>query len=456
MRSYFYILVFCLTSFFSNAQENTEPEIIWGNTCYYNLNIGESIYYNSIEIKLLEIEHLFNKIKVDDDTLWMQVSQRTLPVGACSKRLFVADNKNLKAIDDDGKLHGLLTKDALICLSEQNKSMLNEHDYFFPVSFNDGFLWNAEEDSYMFSYLGKNNAGKYESFTGIGIDLHDARGIQKHWIVALEKSTVVWVEDKKQDKMDKQACVLLKSGTDLGIYYVYDALFKNNIEVKKGQKLVRGELIGTAWGDENWGHLQFAVVKSDSVPSYANRYHNTLNFFPQFYDLYFNLSYSFPKSFTRGKLDFGKASQYNRNQKNLHSFEEYSGKGWLLGKWNKVGKVESIARHKEGNARLRKVLFAGERAKSTNPNNYFDYEINVKNGVYRVRAKVGDLFFPSWQKIDFEGVKAATYSLDAGEQKWTTERVVKITDRKLTVRIYIDSENNKVAGLSEIVFQRAY
>jgi len=62
----------------------------------------------------------------------------------------------------------------------------------------------------------------------------------------------------------------------------------------------------------------------------------------------------------------------------------------------------------------------------------------------------------SWQKIQFEGVTSATYSLDAGEFKWTSERVVKVKDGKLTVRIFIDESNKKVAGISEIVFQKAY
>lgn len=456
MKSLFTILLFCTVSLFSGAQGNTEPDITWGNSVYYNLNIGESICYDSIEIKLLAVEHLFNKIKIGNDTVWAKVSQRTLPMGSSGIRFFVADNKCIKALDDNEEVHGLLTKDALLCVCDQSKSMLPENKYIFPISFNDGFLWNAEEDSYLFSYFGKNKAGKNQIFAGIGIDLHDARGIEKHWIVALEKSTVVWVEDKKLDRMDKRACVLLKSDLNPDIYYVYDGLFNKNIEVKKGQKVEPGMLIGTVWGNEIWGYLHLSVVKSDSVPSYENRQHNTLNFFPQLYELYFKQSYSYTKSFTRGKIEFGRAEQFNRNQQNLHAFEEYSGKGWILGQWNKVLKVESVTKSNEGNARVRKVLFSGEKAKSENSKNYYDYEINVKNGVYRVRAKVGDLYLPSWQKLEFEGIATATYSLAASEYKWTSERVVKVRDRKLSIRIYVDPEENKVAGLSEIVFQRAY
>ncbi|HKI89127.1 MAG TPA: hypothetical protein VKA38_08875, partial [Draconibacterium sp.] len=131
-------------------------------------------------------------------------------------------------------------------------------------------------------------------------------------------------------------------------------------------------------------------------------------------------------------------------------------KGWLLGDWNTADKVEWVLKGNQGNVRLRKELFTGTAAKATNPYNYFDYEINVKNGVYRVRAKVGDLFLPSWQKIAFEGLDADTFQLASGEMQWTSEKIVKVKDGKLNVRIFIDEMENKTAGLSEIVFQQAY
>lgn len=446
----------CLSVF---AQQNTRPDFVWGNVSYFNANQGESIYFNNIEIKVLRLENQYNIIKIDHDTVCVKVSKRALAIPGRGVRLFVADNKHVKDLTDDKNVHGLLNNDVLLGVCKLDEKMLEPSSYAFPVSYNDGFLWSAEEDSYMFSYMGKSKTeqGEYlRSYEGIGIDLHDARGIEKHWIVAIENSTVVWIEDKNIDEMDKEASVLLKSDSNPGIYYVYNHLYNKTLEVKKGQKLLQGELIGTVWGDEKWGHLQMLVVKSDSIPSYKNRFYNSLNFFPQLYELYFSESYSFSKSFTRGIIEFGKGPQYNGNRKNSASYEPYLGKGWLLGKWNKTEKVESVSKGEEGNVRLRKILFLGERAKSTNPENYYDYEVSVPNGVYRIRAEVGDLFLPSWQKIDFEGVTAATYSLEAGEKKWTNERAVKVTDRKLTIRIHIDTKNNKVAGLNEIVFQRAY
>lgn len=460
MRTLTFIFLFLIPGVFAvRAQNPTTPDFTWGNASYFNINTGESIFFNETEIKLLQLDNHFNKIKIGADTLWLKVSRRTLPVTVKGLRIFVADNKNVKALTSDFQNHGLLTKDALICISNVNQPLLDANQYIFPVSFNDGFLWNTEEDSHMFSYLGLSewiSEGYYRSHEGIDFDLHDARGIQKHWIVAVENSTVVWVEDKNLDRAGKEACVLLESTSQPGIYYVYKHLYNKNVTVKNGQKLVRGEPIGTIWGDELWGHLNFAVVKSDTVPTYENRYFNLVNGFPQIYELYFQQTYNYSKNFTKGKISFGKLRSLNGNQKNAVAFEDYSGKGWSLGTWNTADKVESVEKGEEGNVRLKKRLFEGSKAACINPDQWYDYEINVPDGVYRIRAKVGDLLLPSWQKIDFEGVNAGTWTLSEGEQKWTSERIVKVSDRKLTVRIYVDETNQKPAGISEIVFQQAY
>jgi hypothetical protein len=264
---------------------------------------------------------------------------------------------------------------------------------------------------------------------------------------------VVWVEEDATEK--NQACVLLESSAQRGIYYIYQHLHDQNVIVHKGQKLVRGEPIGTIWGDNVWGHLHLAIVKSDTVPTYKNRYTNVLNFFPQLFELYNLQSLNYFKSFSKGRITFGKLRSLNGNEKNALAYEDYLGKGWILGDWNAADKVEWVLKDNEGNARLRKKLFERSKAECVNPENYFDYEINVKNGIYRIRAKVGDLFLPTWQKVAFENVETDTYSLGAGELEWTPERVVKVEDGKLTIRIYIDEEENRPAGLGEIVFQQA-
>ena len=452
----FNILLFIITlSINANAQNQSIPDFKWGNSSYFNINIGETITFKNIDVKLLQIKNHFNQFKISKDTVWLKVSRRTLPKIISNVRIFVADNKNVKALTNDSDVHGLLEKDALICLSDFKQPLLNQNRYIFPISFNDGFLWSVEENGTMFSYQDKLDKKQFSN-PGIDFDLHDARGIEKHWIVALENSTVIWVEENKINESKLETCVLLASDSQPGIYYIYDHLYSKKLVVKKGDKVVRGEPIGVVWGDEIWGHLHFAVIKSDTVPTYNSKYFNAVNCFPQLYELYFKQTYSFNRNFTKGKIIFGRQSNINGNNKNVLAFEEYTGKGWELGDWNCVDRVEWISKGTNGNARLRKKLFRNEKAECENPVNYYDFEINVRNGVYRIRANVGDLELPTWQKVQFENVTAATYSLNSGEFKWTSEKVVKVKDGKLTVRVFVDETNKKAAGISEIVFQTAY
>jgi hypothetical protein len=442
-----------------NGQQTGFDDFRWGNSFYYNLNVGESVTFNQVEVKLLKIENHYNQVKLGEDTLWLKVARRSVPGQLGGVRIFVADNKKVKALSSGSPVHSLLTKDALVCLSDSRLPLLDPTQYIFPVSFNDGFIWQAEEESYMFSFYKTDESGKqpaYSNFAGIGFDLHNARGIMKHWLVAVENSRVVWVESKGLDEAGNQACVLLESESQPGIYYYYNRLYSKNLAVKKGQNLVRGDAIGTAWGDNTWGHFQFTVVKSQTEPTLQDCLNNTINGFPQLFGLYFRQDGNPVRSFARGRIQFGKPRQVNGNQKNSMAYEPYSGKGWLLGKWNPADRVEWITGRNDGNVRLKKVLFEGTPAQCKNPGNYFEYQITVPNGTYRIRAKLGDLYLPSWQKLEFEGVASPSKSLDAGETDWTGERVVKINDGTLNIRIYMDEEENRVAGLSEIVFQRAY
>ncbi|WP_372949559.1 hypothetical protein [Mariniphaga sp.] len=458
-KKLFIFLVLFAVLFYANAQQADSADFLWGNGFYYNLNVGESITFNQVEVKLLKIENHFNKVKIGEDTLWLKVARRTVPEQLGGVRIFVADNKKVKALSSDSPVHSLLTKDALICLSDSRIPLLDPSQYIFPVSFNDGFVWSADEESYMFSFYNTDETSKqpvYSNFAGIGFDLHNARGMMKHWLVALENSRVVWVESKGLDEAGNQACVLLESESQPGIYYYYSRLYAKNLAVKKGQNLVRGDAIGTAWGDNTWGHFQFTVVKSQTEPTLEECRHYAINGFPQVFGLYFQHNGYAARSFSRGRIQFGKPRHANNNQKNSMAFEPYSGKGWLLGKWNVADRVEWVSGRNDGNVRLKKVLFEGTPAQCKNPKNYFEYQITAPNGTYRIRAKVGDLFLPSWQKLEFEGIASPAKSLDAGETYWTGERVVKINDGTLNIRIYMDEEENRVAGLSEIVFQRAY
>jgi hypothetical protein len=452
------LLLFVNQINYVTAQHQSIPDFTWGNASYFNLNTGDSVEYNDVEIKLLKLENHFNQLKIGNDTVWIKVSRRTLPLQIGNLRIFVADNSNVKALSSDKEVHGLLKKDVLICLSISTLPLLDPNKYLFPISFNDGFTWSVDEDSYMFSAF--NNVEKRmkgcDTNSGVDFDLQDARGMEKHWIVAFENSMVIWVEDKSIDKAGKEAAVLLESGSQPGIYYLYKHLYNRNIEVKKGQKLMRGEPIGTIWGDENWGHLTFSVIKSDTIPTLQNCQQNVVNGFPQLYELYFKQTTGFPKYFSKGRIFFGKSSSQNSNQKNTSEFENYTGKGWDLGKWNVADKVDFTFKGTEGNVRLRKKLFKGTATVCTNPNDFYDFEIIVQNGVYRIRAKMGDLFLPTWQKVSFEGIESGIISNEKAGFIWTSEKVVKVADNKLTIRIFVDPTNEKSAGISEIVFQRAY
>ena len=450
LKKTLYIFLLLLLVVSSAARENTRADIVWGNSYYYNINVGDSIWFEETLVQLLAVDKHYNQLKIGNDTLWLKVSRRSLPEISGSLNVFVADNVNVKHLAKNKKVHGLLSGDALICLSGINSSWLDANQVVFPVAFNDGFVWSGEEETYMFSYY-PTKENTYDTYPGIAMNMNDARGLEKHWIVALEASEVVWIEKGEAEETE---CVLLASQTSPGIYFVYDALYRKNIEVRKGQKLERGELIGTAWGDDKWGFLHLAVVYSDSAPTFENRFDNCLNFFPQLYEMYYKHSYGVSKSFSKGKIEFGGAPHLNGNVQNASAFEQYYGKGWEFDHWNPAEKVEWVTKGNNGNVRLGKVMFKGTPARCTNPENYFEYEINVRNGVYRIRAKIGDIEKPSWQKLSFENQLTPEYSLAAGEQKWTSEKVVRVEDHKLNIRIYF--EGNKVAGLSELDFQQAY
>lgn len=440
-----------------NAQ-NSGHDFRWGNGYYYNLDCSDSIIFYNKTIKLLQVKNHFNQITIGNDTLWLKVSRRTPAKISDGIRLFVADNKNVKAITSDKNVHGLLRKDALICLVNFREPLIDFSQYIFPVSYNDGFVWSTEEDTYMFSFTKddkKTGDSGYRSYEGISFDLHDARGLKKHWLLAVENSSVVWVKDNLGEN-GNQACVMLQSLSQPAIFYLYNHLFTKHVIVKEGRRLKKGEPIGTAWGDKNWGHLQFVVIHSDTVPAFSGRFHNVVNGFPQLYELYFQEASSYNKTFSKGRIYFGRSRSIKGNQKNVSGWESYAGKGWKFNKWNTTEKTEWVNKGEKGNARLKKILFENTQAEARNPHNYYEYEINVRNGTYRIRVEVGDLFLPSWQKVSFEGVNAGKYVLDPGHSDWTPERVVIVKDGKLTVRINIAENNQMVAGLSQIVFQKAY
>lgn len=451
----YFVFFFLLDILNSGAQTGTTPDFTFGNVSYFNLNVGEKCNFNESEIEILKVYHHYTKLRVDSDTVWLKVARRSPALALASVNIFVADNKSVKAISGNSTVHGLLKKDVLLAVSPIGAPMTDNSAIGFPISFTQGFLWRTLGDSYMFSYQqgSENEINNELSYAGIGIDMGETRAMDKHLVVSMENGRVVWVETQIPGTMEPQAAVCIQSESSPDIFYIYEHLHSRGISVKRNQRILKGDGIGFAWGDGNWNHLRVGIVRSDTIPGFENRHHNAVNFYPQMIGLYFGQQSLFLHSFTKGQIYFGRASHFNANAKNVSGFEELHGTGWLLGRWNTADKVEWVSGRKSGNARLRKTLFNGQPAQCTNPNDWYEFEINVRNGIYRIRALVGDHFQPSWQKIEFEGVGAGTFTRNAGDLVWTSERIVKVNDGKLTVRIY--TEGQKIAGLSEIVFQQA-
>lgn len=449
------IAFFCLVTPFSQAQETRDPDFRFGNVSYYNLNRGDQITFNDIGIEVLDTDHHFARIRVDSDTIWLKTARRSPALTMMQLQIFLADNKAVRSLAGNSHLHGLLKGEVMLGLALPNVPLMDPMQFGFPVSYTQGFLWRTLEDTYMFSWQAGSDSGSSDekSYAGVGIDMRESRAMKKNMILAVENGRVVWVETRLPGTVEPRAAVCIQSESMPQIFYVYEQLHNDGLMVKRGQRVMRGDGLGYAWGEGNWNHFRLGVVLSDSIPQYASRHHNTVNFYPQLLDLYFGRQPVFSHSFTKGQIYFGRPAHLNGNAKNVSGFEEFHGTGWVLGPWNVADKVEWVSTRRSGNARLRKTLFPGQRAECTNPKDYYEFEINVKNGTYRIRALLGDYLLPSWQKVEFEGINAGTFRREAGDLVWTNERIVRVHDSKLTVRIYTDGTH--VAGISEIVFQQA-
>lgn len=452
-RPFVVFSLFLLSFFGAGAQPATNPDFVWGNASYFNLNTGESVFFENTEIKLLSVHRQYNKFKIGNDTVTCRVSRRTLPVVAGKLRVFVADNFHVKSLSANNEGHGLLKKEVLLCVSNFNQSLLNTPDFVFPVSFNNGYSWNCDEDSYLFSFKGSGANIEKCNTEGVHFDMESSRLTKNNWLVAVENSVVEWIYPDNKNR--NESSLLLKSTTNPSICYLYQHVDSKSLEIRKGQLIEKGDLIGTTFYGSGWGHFTFSVIYSGKVPEPGSCNDSVVNGFPQLYELHFNTTNPFYRSFKKGRLFFGKNSTINGNQKNASEFEDYTGKGWITADWNIAEKVETVSKGTEGNVRLNKVLFDKTPSKVVNPKSYFDYEIHVPDGKYRIRAKVGDVELPSWQKIVFEGVETNVITTEKGQFSWTPERIVKVADGRLTVRIYLDETSGKVAGLSEIVFQVA-
>lgn len=452
---YLILTVLIMVCFPTLAQVASEPDFRFGNVSYYNLNRGDQITFNDTGIELLGTDHHYARIRVDGDTIWLKTARRSPALTMMNVQIFLADSRAVKSLAGNSLIHGLLRADILLGVAMPHVPLMDPAIFGFPVSYTQGFLWRTLEDTYMFSWQAGAESGSPQerSYAGVGIDMRDSRAMKKNMVLAVENGRVIWVESRIPGTVEPRAALCIQSESMPGIYYIYEQLHNDGLMVKRGQRVTKGDGLGYAWGEGSWNHLRLGVVFSDSIPAYASRHNYTLNYYPQLLDLYFGRQPVFSHSFSKGQLYFGRPAHLNGNAKNISGFEEYHGTGWLLGPWNPADKVEWVSTRRSGNARLRKTLFPGQRAECTNPADYYEFEINVKNGTYRIRALLGDYLLPSWQKVEFEGVNAGTFKREAGDLVWTNERIVRVNDSKLTVRIYTDGTH--VAGISEIVFQQA-
>ncbi len=427
------------------------PAFTWGNTVFFNLEIGENFVFKKINIELLSVENQCNTLRVGSEIIHLKISKRSMPVFINGLKLFVVDNYENAALIHGNVAHSLLTGAVLIGVCNASLPFINTNEVAFPVSFNNGFIWRPNEKDYLFPIDNKDDNPKRLKEPGY-ILFSPQRDVGENvsWMVAFENSTVKWINERGTDKHKTYVDILLESNLQKGFYYFYGNMDKASLEVRKGTVLRQGELLG---GSNN--PVIFSVLKSDTIPAPDENMANVVSCFPVLYEIYCKSCLENSKRFSKGTIRFGSKQKSGLVAGNNHTFEAYSGKGWVLGCWSKTGEVPVLIRGGRSNVRLSKVLYEGTPLQSVNPDDFFTYEINVKNGTYRVRAKVGDVALATWQKMVFENVDGGTFRLENGAQVWTSEQIVRVIDGKLTLCIYTDT-GGIPAGLSEVVFQRIY
>lgn len=431
------------------GQETDSSPVRWGNAFYFNLSVGESTEFLGKNIHLVSMENNWCLMDVDGVRENLIVARRALPVVVNGIRIFIADNRNVEKLTTDEAnphVHDALTKDALLCLSDPSRPLLDHKKFTFPVDRSDGFEWTKAENSHMWAYL-----GPARSHEGTDINLNRARGKEIDAIVAVEDGIVHW----KADGNPNESCLFIESSSSPGVYYIYQHLNRKTVSLKEGDRVKKRQFLAYIWGDWKWGHLHFAVKGQEGVPDYENRYTALLNCFPQLYELWHGALEPHTQVRTTGHYHFAKPYWLYDNEQALNGYDEILGYGWNLGSWCTAYTVETSAAN-EGNspdqsAVLRKTIHKSTGMSATNPNNFYDFEVKVSEGEYRVNVKTGNMYGPTWQRIEIEDVDAGTIELEAGELKWTGEKRVKVSDGKLTIRIYLKDDVTE-AGIFDIYF----
>ncbi|TVR53347.1 MAG: hypothetical protein EA425_03605, partial [Puniceicoccaceae bacterium] len=347
---------------------------MWGNALFINLEVGETFSFLGHEIRLVGLSGPTCHLEVDGEPAALRVARLDLPQVVGGVRVFAADNRIVAGLtptrESRTHLHGALTKDAFLCLSDPGRPLLDPERFTFPIDRSDGYNWHGSENSHMFAYL-----HSWRSHEGIDLDLHEARGGERDAVVAMEEARVVWI-DTRHTKA-REACILLESAADAGVYYAYQHLNAAKLKVEPGQTVRRGQRLGAIWGDNVWGHLHLNVAGYGTCPKdYTEVYGYALNFFPQLYELWHGtLAPRPPPLPSSGRVLFDRHRATTRNRKALHGYRDFLGCGWLLGDWCPADRVEGVNHFEKEldvydsatNARLRKTLFAGSAGETTNP-----------------------------------------------------------------------------------------
>jgi murein DD-endopeptidase MepM/ murein hydrolase activator NlpD len=302
------------------------------------------------------------------------------------------------------------------------------------------------ENSGMLAYMGFcrwRGDSPYRSHEGIDFDLHDARGRERHPLVAIENGTITLAQRHRGD--GSQGTVVLRSASQPDIYYTYEHLHAPSIAVTEGQQVLRGDHVGYIWGDWSWGHLHFVVSRYPSPPDPRQLFTNVLNCFPQLYELYHGGLAWHPAIHDEGEFAFSQTYSQCGNVLRLSAYDDITGFGWRLGQW-------CPARVVEPGAIVRRTLHRGTPAEAHAPHAWHEFAVRVEPGTYRVWAVVGNEDMPTWQRVEFCGIAAGTFDLRDGGTLKTPVRCVPAEDGFLIIRLHTREEDP--AGLRLLRFAR--
>ena len=431
--------------------EGTRRVWTWGNAQFVSMAVGDSFEHRGRAVTLEAVEGDRGRVRCGGERAELRLARRGLPSVVGGVRVYLADTRPAARLATDEAfpdLRAATSRDAMLCLSDPDEPLLDPDRFVFPVSREDGLAWSMEENSHQFAYL---RPGR--SHEGVDMDLHGARGKERHPIVAIEDGRVVWVEPHDGE----QAGVLIESASTPGLYYVHNHMNVERTFARPGDRVLRGARLGYIWGDNAWGHLHFSVVVPASEPEYSSRSNTALNVFPALYELWHGSLESRARGWSRGHWSFGRHRASNGNRKRIDAYSDIVGYGWRLGDWCPARKVEysdfDIMGDRGRNARLRKTLFPGTAAACVNPGDRYTFEVAVRPGRYDVEALVGCARCASHQRVRFTDVDAGTYDLAAGRFAWTPHRAVDIADGRLTVELAL-RDAQTAAGISELRFER--